>query len=140
MDRLGTASFSRVLAEQFHKVPPEQGREATEVIEQVAREILPLAARLDHPRFFGFVPVSPTWPSVLADFMAAAWTVNQCTWLTASGPSQIELTVIDWIRQWLGCPDGAGGLFRERRFGGRRSRASCRAGGGGRAPPARSST
>lgn len=103
--------FQQGLAEQFHKVPPEEGREATEVIEQVAREILPLAARLDHPRFFGFVPVSPTWPSVLADFMAAAWTVNQCTWLTASGPTQIELTVIDWIRRWLGCPDGAGGLF-----------------------------
>ncbi len=43
--------FQQGLAEQFHKVPPEGGREATEVIEQVAREILPLAARLDHPRF-----------------------------------------------------------------------------------------
>ena len=103
--------FQQGLAEQFHKAPPEEGREATEVIEQVASEILPLAARLDHPRFFGFVPVSPTWPGVLADFMAAGWTVNQCTWLTSSGPSQIELTVIDWIRQWLGYPDGAGGLF-----------------------------
>ncbi|MDE0109069.1 MAG: aminotransferase class V-fold PLP-dependent enzyme [Bryobacterales bacterium] len=103
--------FQQGLAEQFHKAPPEEGRNAAEVIEQAAREILPFAARLDHPRFFGFVPVSPTWPSVLADFMSAAWTVNQCTWLTASGPSQIELTVIDWIRQWLGCPDGAGGLF-----------------------------
>ena len=103
--------FQQGLEEQFHKPPPEAGREATEVIEQAAREILPFAAHLDHPRFFGFVPVSPTWPSVLADFMAAAWAVNQCTWLTASGPSQIELTVIDWIRQWLGCPDGAGGLF-----------------------------
>ena len=43
--------------------------------------------------------------------MASASTVNQCLWLTSSGPSQIELTVIDWIRQWLGCPEGAGGLF-----------------------------
>ena len=103
--------FQQVLAEQFHRAPPEEGREASEVIEQVAREILPLAAQHDHPRFFGFVPVSPTWPGVLADFMAAAWTINQCTWLSSSGPSQIELTVIDWIRRWLGCPDGAGGLF-----------------------------
>ena len=103
--------FQQVLAEQFHQPPPEEGRQAGEVIDQVAREVLPLAARLDHPRFFGFVATSPTWPSVLADFMAAAFTVNQCTWLTSSGPSQIELTVIDWIRQWLGYPEGAGGLF-----------------------------
>ncbi len=43
--------------------------------------------------------------------MSAACSINQCTWLTASGASQIELTVIDWIRQWIGYPEGAGGLF-----------------------------
>ena len=37
--------------------------------------------------------------------------VNQCTWLTSSGPSQLELVVIDWIRQWVGYPEGAGGLL-----------------------------
>ncbi len=37
--------------------------------------------------------------------------VNAATWLTASGPSQIEAVVIDWFRQWFGLPDGAGGLM-----------------------------
>ena len=67
--------------------------------------------RLDHPRCFGFVPSSPTWPGVLADFMAAGFNINQCTWLTSSGPGQVELIVIDWFRRWLGYPEGAGGLF-----------------------------
>ena len=82
-----------------------------DVIERAAREILPFAARNDHPRFFGFIPSSPTWPGVLADFMAAGYHINQCTWLVASGPSHIELVVIDWMRRWLGYPEGAGGLF-----------------------------
>ena len=43
--------------------------------------------------------------------MAAGYHVNQCTWLTSSGPSQLELVVIDWIRRWLGYPESAGGLF-----------------------------
>ena len=43
--------------------------------------------------------------------MAAGYHINQCTWLVASGPSQLELVVIDWIRRWLGYPEGAGGLF-----------------------------
>ena len=43
--------------------------------------------------------------------MASGFHINQCTWLVASGPSQLELVVIDWFRRWIGYPDGAGGLF-----------------------------
>lgn len=93
------------------KDAPENGRSATEVLEQVAREILPVATRLSHPRTFAFIPSSPTWPGVLADFMAAGYNINSATWLTASGPSQIELTVVDWFRRWLGYPNSAGGLL-----------------------------
>ena len=103
--------FRRGLEEQLMEDPPEDGRPAEEVLKRAAREILPFAVRNDHPRFFGFIPSSPTWPGVLADFMAAGYHVNQCTWLTSSGPSQLELVVIDWIRRWLGYPESAGGLF-----------------------------
>ncbi len=103
--------FRRVLEERLLEAPPEEGRPVDEVIETVARDVLPLTVRLDHPRCFGFVPSSPAWPAVVADFMAAGYNVNQCTWLVASGPSQLELVVIDWFRRWLGYPEGAGGLF-----------------------------
>ena len=91
--------------------PPEQGRPPMEVIEQAARDILPFALRLDHPRCFGFIPSAPTWPGVLADFLAAGYNINACTWLVASGASQVELVVIDWFRRWLGFPESAGGLL-----------------------------
>ena len=103
--------FRQVLENQLLEDPPEDGRAAAEVIERAAREILPYSTRLDHPRCFGFVPSSPTWPSVVADFVAAGYHINECTWLVASGPSYIELIVIDWFRRWLGYPEGAGGLF-----------------------------
>ena len=103
--------FRRELDDRLMKAPPEKGRPAVEVVEQAAKEILPLATRLDHPRCFGFIPSSPTWPGVLADFLAAGFNSNACTWLVASGPSQLELVVIDWLRRWIGYPDGAGGLL-----------------------------
>ena len=103
--------FRQVLEDQVLEDPPEGGRPAAEVIQRAVSDILPYSTRLDHPRCFGFVPSSPTWPSVLADFMAAGYHINQCTWLVASGPSQLELVVIDWFRRWLGYPEGAGGLF-----------------------------
>ncbi len=99
------------LEDQLLEDPPEDGRPAAEVIDRAARDILPLTDRNDHPRFFGFIPSSPTWPGVVADFMAAGYHINQCTWLVASGPSQMELVVIDWFRRWIGYPEGAGGLF-----------------------------
>ena len=91
--------------------PPEEGRPPEDVLRRAAGDILPVAGRVDHPRFFAFVPSSPTWPGVLADFMAAGHNTFQGTWLGASGPSQLEVVVIDWFREWLGYPDTAGGLF-----------------------------
>ena len=91
--------------------PPEEGRPSHEVIERAAHEIRPIAGRVDHPRFFAFVPSSPAWPGVLADFMAAGHNIFQGTWLGASGPSMLEVVVMDWFRSWIGYPETAGGLF-----------------------------
>ena len=91
--------------------PPEEGRPPAQVLERAAREILPVAGRVDHPRFFAFVPSYATWPGVLADFLSAGHNIFQGTWLGASGPSQLEVIVIDWFRDWIGYPDTAGGLF-----------------------------
>ena len=103
--------FQQELEKQLMEAPPEEGRPAEEVLERAARDILPFSLRLDHPRSLAFVSTSPTWPGVLADFMASGFHINQCTWLVASGPSQLELVVIDWFRRWIGYPESAGGLF-----------------------------
>jgi glutamate/tyrosine decarboxylase-like PLP-dependent enzyme len=91
--------------------PPEEGRDALAVVERATRDVLPIAARVDHPRFFAFVPSAPTWPGVIADYLAAGYNIFQGTWLGSGGPSQLELVVIDWFRQWVGYPETAGGLF-----------------------------
>lgn len=91
--------------------PPEEGRPAAEVLDRAVADVLPLAGRVDHPRFFAFVPSSPTWPGVMADYLAAGFNTFQGTWLGAGGPSQLELVVTDWFRRWIGYPDTGGGLF-----------------------------
>ncbi|MXZ32394.1 MAG: PLP-dependent decarboxylase, partial [Gammaproteobacteria bacterium] len=110
-DRPWEGEFRAVLDDQFGGSPPEQGRPAMDVLEQAVRDILPFATRLDHPRCFGFVPTSPTWPGVVADFLCAGFNLNVATWLTASGASQLELVVVDWMRNWTGYPETAGGML-----------------------------
>ena len=103
--------FRAVLEEELGGPPPEAGQPAEDVLELAVRRVLQYAARLDHARFFGFIPSSPTWPAVVADFLAAGFNINSCTWLVSSGTSQLELTVTDWMREWIGFPETGGGLL-----------------------------
>ena len=116
IDSLGDAKawdgeFRDVLEGELGGPAPEAGQSAEEVLEVAVRHALRYAARLDHPRFFGFVPSSPTWPAVVADFLAAGFNINSCTWLVSSGTSQMELVVTDWMRGWIGYPETGGGLL-----------------------------
>jgi aromatic-L-amino-acid/L-tryptophan decarboxylase len=98
--------------EQLLREPaPETGQDALKVLDRAVHDVLPIAGRVDHPRFFAFVPSAPTWPGVIADYLAAGFNTFQGTWLGAGAPSQVELVVIDWIRDWIGYPESAGGLF-----------------------------
>jgi glutamate/tyrosine decarboxylase-like PLP-dependent enzyme len=102
----------RVALERALREPaPEHGQDFDTIVRQLVRDALPYGARVDHPRFMGFVPGSPTWPGVLADFLAAGHNVFQGSWLGGAGASEIELIVLDWFKQWIGYPDTASGLF-----------------------------
>lgn len=91
--------------------PPEEGRDLDRLLQEIVGDVMPLAGRIDHPRFLAFIPSSPTWASVLASFLVTGYNVFQGTWLESAGPSQIEATVTDWFREWMGYPESGGGLF-----------------------------
>lgn len=90
---------------------PEEPCAFDQVFEEYARKIAPNATSLDHPRFFAFIPSAPNFASILADALVAGSNVFAGTWLESSGPSQVELIVIDWFKQLLGLPPGARGLL-----------------------------
>ncbi len=91
---------------------PEDGvPEFHHLLDRLYERVLPFAARVDHPRFLAFVPGCPTWPSILGDWIATGHNIFQGTWLGSSGPSALELVVLEWFRQWLGLPASAGGLL-----------------------------
>ena len=91
--------------------PPDAPGDPAAVLEDAIERILPNAARIDHPRFFAFIPSAPTWSAVLGDFLATGFNVFQGTWLASAGPSRIELEVIEWFRSWIGMPEGAEGVL-----------------------------
>jgi aromatic-L-amino-acid decarboxylase len=90
---------------------PEDPSSFGEVFDAYTRNVAPNAVHLDHPRFFAFIPSVPNFPSILADALVAGTNVFAGTWLEASGPSQVELVVIDWFKAMLGLPAEAAGLL-----------------------------
>lgn len=100
-----------VLEARLREPVPEQGNAIEQVLEQTQQDVLDNIMHLDHPRFFAFVPGPSNFVSVMADALASGFNIFAGTWLEASGPTQIELITIDWLRQICGLSDTAGGLF-----------------------------
>ena len=89
---------------------PEEATAPDAVLDQLHRDVFSHISHVDHPRFFAFIPSPSNYVSVLADALAIGFNVFQGTWIESSGPSVVELVVIDWLRQLCGMPKTTGGL------------------------------
>ena len=93
------------------RVPPEDPVAFEETLAGLERDVLPFVARISHPGYMAFIPGEGTWPGALGDFIASALNMDTCWWLGSSGPSALELVVLDWFRQWVGYPEQAAGVL-----------------------------
>ena len=86
--------------------PPEEGVGASEALDRLLGDVVPHIARLDHPRYFAFIPCSGTWPGASATRAGLS-----LTRLVArrGRAEQLELTVLDWFKEWIGYPADADG-------------------------------
>jgi aromatic-L-amino-acid decarboxylase len=107
-----TRSASRdEMAARLSQPPPEAPTSFDAILAELERDVLPFASVCDHPRYFAYIPACGTWPGALGDFMAAALNVYAGSWAEASGPSQAELTILDWFKEWVGYPAEASGVL-----------------------------
>ncbi len=105
-------SLSRAEAQRLiAAAPPERGTDFEIILSQLEERVFPYHAREPHPHFMGYIPSSPTFPSVLGDWLATGYNFFAGVWSVASGPNEVELVVLDWFRQWLGMPAGTSGLL-----------------------------
>jgi glutamate/tyrosine decarboxylase-like PLP-dependent enzyme len=91
--------------------PPDAGRSFADILADFRDHVAPYAFRTNHPRFLAFVPGAPCLPSLLGDWLTAAANFFCGVWLEAAGPAQLESTVLDWFRRWLGMPETTRGVL-----------------------------
>lgn len=108
VSRTGTrAELEGVLREPA----PETPRDPEAILEKVRDVVLANMIHVDHPRNFGFVPGPSNYVGVLGDFLASGFNVFAGTWLEGSGPAEVELVTVDWLKELCGLHHDAEGLF-----------------------------
>jgi glutamate/tyrosine decarboxylase-like PLP-dependent enzyme len=110
-ERVLTTASRAELAARIDEPPSDAAGTFEGLIDRLERDVLPFVGHFDHPRCFAYIPGSGTWPSALGDLIASATNIDSGAWREAAGPTQLELTVLEWFRGWLGYPEGAGGVL-----------------------------
>jgi len=115
---LETVADSPVLAqvkpgELFDSLPvsaPEQGESFATIMRDFDRLVMPAVTQWNHPRFFAYFACTGSTPAVLGEMLAAALNTNGLHWKTSPAVAELEERTLDWLRQWLGLPEGWFGI------------------------------
>lgn len=90
---------------------PEHGEPIDLILRDFESIIVPANTHWNHPRFHAYFSVSPSAPGILGEMLAATLNVNGMVWKSSPAFTELELTVLDWVRQWLALPDSFFGVM-----------------------------
>jgi glutamate/tyrosine decarboxylase-like PLP-dependent enzyme len=108
---IGRSASRSEMERLLREPPPEAGLDFAAVFAEFAGKVAPFACRVNHPRFLAFIPGAPSFVSVLGDLLCAGTNFFAGVWLEASGPTEVELVVLDWFRAFLGMPASTMGIL-----------------------------
>jgi len=67
--------------------------------------VLPGVTHWNHPGFMAYFGITGSGPGILGELLSAALDVNGMLWRTCPSATELELTVLDWMRRGLGLPE-----------------------------------
>lgn len=95
---------------RFEAAPlPRTGTPADTILDEVARDILPYSLGIGHPRWWGYLRVSPLPLGMAADLLTATMN-NNCSG-SAQIATYVEMTVVRWLAELVGYDPSAGGIL-----------------------------
>jgi aromatic-L-amino-acid/L-tryptophan decarboxylase len=100
-----------VLCRSLREGAPDQGLPLAALLDHLFTECIPRSFTTIGPGYLAYIPGGGLYPAALADFIAD--TTNRFTGIWQSAPVlvQLEANALDWLRDWMGFPAQARGLF-----------------------------
>lgn len=93
--------------------PPEDGETMQAIFADFEQKILPGMTHWQHPRFFAYFPANAAPASVVAEYLVSAMAAQCMLWQTSPAATELEMRVVDWMRQALGLPEGFSGVMQD---------------------------
>lgn len=90
--------------------PPEPER-MDAILADFEKTILPAVTHWNHPGFLAYFATSASAPGILAELVAAALNTNGILWKTSPAVTELEITVLTWLSEWMGLPKQFGIIF-----------------------------
>jgi aromatic-L-amino-acid/L-tryptophan decarboxylase len=99
------------LCRAMREPAPERGVGLESLLDGLFQEWVPRSFTTIGPGYLAYIPGGGLFPAALADFIAS--TTNRYTgiWQAAPALVQLEANTLDWLREWMGFPPDARGLF-----------------------------
>jgi aromatic-L-amino-acid decarboxylase len=92
---------------------PEHGEPFGELFADFQRIVLPNMTVWQHPGFFAYFPANSSPPSVLAEMLTATLGAQCMSWQTSPAATELELTVMEWLRDMIGLPRTWSGVIQD---------------------------
>lgn len=90
---------------------PEQGEPMERLLEDFESLIVPAITHWNHPGFMAYFANTAPGPGIIAELLSASLNANAMLWKTSPAATELEQVVLDWLRQWMGLPDGTFGII-----------------------------
>ena len=99
------------LIDQLPRSAPERGESFQAILADFEKLVLPAVTHWNHPGFMAYFACTGSTPAILAEMLAAALNTNAILWKTSPAVTELEQVSLDWLRQWLGLPEGFFGII-----------------------------
>ncbi len=98
---------------QLPDSPPKAGEPFEKIMTDLDAVIMPGITHWQHPSFFAYFPANNSPPSVLAEMVVSALSVQCMIWQTSPAATELEERVMEWLRDMLGLPKTFTGVLQD---------------------------
>lgn len=91
--------------------PPSSPEPLDDILDDYVRLVEPNVTHWQHPGFMAYFASVASGPGILGEWLASGLNSNVMMWRVAPVSTELEQTVIGWLRRMLGLPGGFDGMF-----------------------------
>ena len=101
------------ISKQLQASPPELSETLETIFADFESIVVPGMTHWQHPRFFAYFPSNASPASIIAEYLTTAMATQCMLWQTSPAATEMEVVVIDWLRQALGLRQGFAGVIQD---------------------------